>query len=481
MLYTPTLSQINRDSLANVVILQVELLRYAASREGVNFIATGKEKKGEETNHMVSAFAAHLNNLSQDPRFRGHEDEIAQWCWNGPQGQKGRKRQKHLKYLECFAKLQPEEQEKKYQWCERINQEVRDLLDEEKQIIPIGNFLEGPLAMHFNEKNNEILTWQGAAYRFFLYFYNDFLGNSADSSTFPRELSGNDKPFGRQTFLQEFIHCNQELIICPICDTNRYYVQTSNHIYGTIDHFLPKSLYPHFACHPYNLIPICHGCNSWFKGTLNPLKDEQRIIRSILPYTPRNGDRFYLQVTLKSNDTSIGVGQLCSLTTGDEQIRLETKRLIDILKDLYRIPERWKADTIGETLFRRMRQFLDNGRVIPDGKNLPFEIYNSLEHLLYYLDQEDRQKDPLSFALAWTLVAFIKEQVLPYLQEVESAATIDTNGSYLLEEIERWFNNDIKKEIKQRSERVRELLSTPTTAVDLKIGNTDSTPKSLKY
>src|SRR5205807_9918270 len=50
------------------------------------------------------------------------------------------------------------------------------------------------------------------------------------------------------------------------------------------DHFLPKSLYPHLACHPYNLIPICHTCNSSYKGPRDPFDDCNGSRRSLNPY-----------------------------------------------------------------------------------------------------------------------------------------------------------------------------------------------------
>lgn len=35
----------------------------------------------------------------------------------------------------------------------------------------------------------------------------------------------------------------------------------------TLDHYLPKESYPEFSVFPANLIPICHVCNSSYKGT----------------------------------------------------------------------------------------------------------------------------------------------------------------------------------------------------------------------
>lgn len=52
--------------------------------------------------------------------------------------------------------------------------------------------------------------------------------------------------------------------VCPYCDNN---LRTTE-----LDHFLPKDDFPFLSCHPDNLIPSCHGCNSGSrKGTKVPL------------------------------------------------------------------------------------------------------------------------------------------------------------------------------------------------------------------
>jgi len=50
--------------------------------------------------------------------------------------------------------------------------------------------------------------------------------------------------------------------VCPYC--NRNYIFNFNKTQTTVelDHFFPKSNYPHLALNIYNLIPSCHTCNN---------------------------------------------------------------------------------------------------------------------------------------------------------------------------------------------------------------------------
>ena len=49
----------------------------------------------------------------------------------------------------------------------------------------------------------------------------------------------------------------QDFDECPYCGINDPM---------TLDHYFPKESYPEFSVHPLNLIPICHICNSHYKG-----------------------------------------------------------------------------------------------------------------------------------------------------------------------------------------------------------------------
>lgn len=95
---------------------------------------------------------------------------------------------------------------------------------------------------------------------------------------------------------------------------------------------------------------------------------------------------------------------------------------------------------IGDTLFRRMRQFLGDGKGVILGSDISAEVYNTLKQLLYYLDHEDQQKDPFAFAMTWALGALIQQQHSdPYLKAA------------LVEEINSWFGQSLEESEKRDS------------------------------
>lgn len=56
--------------------------------------------------------------------------------------------------------------------------------------------------------------------------------------------------------------------ICPLCNQRTV---------TTLDHVLPKTLYPTFAVTPFNLIPACADCNK-IKDTYKPTTTEEEIL-----------------------------------------------------------------------------------------------------------------------------------------------------------------------------------------------------------
>src|SRR5262249_12559566 len=152
------------------------------------------------------------------------------------------------------------------------------------------------------------------------------------------------------------------------------------------------------------------------KGTKDPFLDETKgrhpLNKKFLPYSDIDlRKKTYLKVDLSKMriTTSADVNDvdnpesyiaLGPLSLRDEELKLPKEDLdsmIEILSELYDIPGRWstpkESNRIRATLFRRMRQFLGDGKSAPQGTNMPSHIHNLLHLLLYYLDQEYQQKD----------------------------------------------------------------------------------------
>lgn len=73
--------------------------------------------------------------------------------------------------------------------------------------------------------------------------------------------------------------------VCPFCALSN--MLTSKDLFReAFDHYLPKSKYPFVSFLRENLFPICHTCNSTYKGDKNP-KDYGK---SFYPFTSEHND-----------------------------------------------------------------------------------------------------------------------------------------------------------------------------------------------
>jgi len=428
MIYPLKLPGITRRRLTDIVLLQMSLLYHAANTPDVS----------------QKSCACYL---SAHPRFHTSSDKIAQWIWR-----KSVERQ-HLMYFAatyCSVDTREREAERrvKIAWCVRLRKEVEALLALDDLPIKIRPFNETDACA------DQVPAWVEHAKNFLLYFYDEILGDS--QKKFPPELFSDPhaKEFGREEMLAAFLRKNNAEV-CSTCDGSRYYT-SGKHVHTDLDHYLPKSLYPHLACHPYNLVPSCPHCNllKKDKDLLLYIQEDRKykLSKAIFPYHNFNLSRVtYLEVTPASAAEFITIG---AIRRRPDQTEAEMSQTIEnaicLQQELYNIPGRWQnheqALRIGDTLFRRMRQFLADGKGAILGSGMPAEVYNSLKQLLYYLDREDQQKDPFAFAMTWVLATLIQQQHSdPHLKAA------------LVAEINSWFSQNLR-ESKQRDMYVEELL-----------------------
>jgi hypothetical protein len=97
-------------------------------------------------------------------------------------------------------------------------------------------------------------------------------------------------PMDKDSFVESL-----DLLLCPYCgDTYiRKSVRTAHgrvhEVSPSLDHFLPKSIYPFLALNCYNLIPACAACNlSPNKGIADPLGADKRHEYLMNPYQFRD-------------------------------------------------------------------------------------------------------------------------------------------------------------------------------------------------
>jgi hypothetical protein len=383
MIHQVYLPEITRKRLTDVVALQMLLLTYAASRGTVNE-------------------ASCTTYLDRCARFRERGPQIATWIWHAPS---------RYEPLEKFAQG-PTAQ--KLGWSQRITREA-------------FAFLQHPIGHIEPYVRRTASPWERAGADFLRMFYGDLCSPiGLPGCIFSEPITGS---FGRQDLLAAFKEANHHLHICAVCDETGYHTTLNGHIYAELDHYLPESMYPHLACHPFNLVPICHHCNAMIKGKANPLQGSSRnrlcVEDIFLPYREAGlGSCTYLQVRLGEALTEAEFGEL----RPREEINLRSR--IEGFHRAYKIPDRWsqRVNEIGPQLVKRMREFR---RGIPVSALTPRSLLNELDDLLYSFHQ-DQGSESFACAKMWWLAALINDEVEPATRRRQHASGLT---SPLLQEI----------------------------------------------
>src|SRR5262249_24703661 len=152
---------------------------------------------------------------------------------------------------------------------------------------------------------------------------------------------------------------------------------------------------------------------SFVKQTTDPLRGRSVSRRNLedihLPYRDVGiGAQTYLHVRLGKGPTPTRLGPL------KPREARELRQSIAAFSHVYKIPRRWqgKVDTIGESLFRRIRQFLRYGWHIPTDETMPHTLLTALDHFLCEI-YENQGKEPFAFAMTWWLATLINQEVEP--------------------------------------------------------------------
>ena len=365
--------------------------------------------------------------------FSGRGTEIANWLYASKE-----RREPFLRFMPIYGDDFIQEKQMRLEWVEQMQVQINALLNNEKHII-----------MHkLYDKENKV-NWQDAGALFLIQFYDSL----HSKTSFPASFFSDAKAFGRQDFLRAFLEKNHSLYICAICDEVGYYTVARGSIRTDIEHYFPKSIYPHLAIHPYNLIPICGRCNSIHgdKDPFDEIKSTNRLLGDVfLSYRGIHLSKTtYMDFTLKEDSITEDGEKLKFTFAQVEGLKLrpqyaenkDLQVLITLLKEMYDIPGRWQSQTdwtnkVGETLFRRLRQYLRDARNMPsDHYMLPVAL-QTLDHLLYSLYEEDMRKDPNAFAMTWLLTKLLNEYVEPFKDQAGQPL------SGFLQEIDRWFKKN---------------------------------------
>lgn len=164
---------------------------------------------------------------------------------------------------------------------------------------------------------------------------------------FPEAVLGKAESFKRVDFVSEFWRVNDDIEVCPACDSPRparvkrltgkgRNQKEQTKIYGNLDHFFPKRKYPFLSVHYANLVPICLECNQSFKKDKDPVdinNNSQPLVDTFIPYFNPAIDSVEIHVTRNKE----GV-HLPSITEKDGT----SSRRIKNLNRVFDLEARWR-------------------------------------------------------------------------------------------------------------------------------------------
>lgn len=328
---------------------------------------------------------------------------------------------------------------KKGSWLGFLNQFAAHLNSDDKRHLVAGIKADIDLLYSPTPQRLQVTipqnapSWRLGIRNFCLHFFDLWRADTKEPGfpfyLFPTNTDGK-LSFSRWDYLDSFRLANDGLYLCAICDVSVYRTSTGDRAFASIEHFFPKSYYPHLAIHPYNLVPICPFCNSTAgsKDLMEFCDQTLGISELLLPYSQgRSGftQQAFIEIQPRPSSSSTDRTKLHPL-----QIKFrpakdhQSERSIYIFNQIYEIEARWNDDfdQIGEHVFRRVQQFLlgdvHMGNSLTDYRFL----LDKLKALMALTDRQDLGKDPYSFATVWLLNYFIdqlerhKDNALIYLE-----------------------------------------------------------------
>lgn len=191
----------------------------------------------------------------------------------------------------------------------------------------------------FNFKYRTLLTQsQCESIKDLMYGFYDILDSGFDSSIHGN--TANKNYFNRELFVTAFWNANKELNVCPACDGLRP-VEIKEEIHADTDHFLPRSLYPFLAVHPYNLVPICIECNRIIKNATDPIDDNthEPLFHTFYPYTNPaiTTTKVYIKIKMERSSALNGAKNTVKILDSTSK----HPRRVASLNRVYELEERW--------------------------------------------------------------------------------------------------------------------------------------------
>jgi hypothetical protein len=261
--------------------------------------------------------------------------------------------------------------------------------------------------------DRQLPYFQKGAKQFLLAFYEQLSsGISADTLRFN---PANYPKYGREQYFKDYESENPHQSVCTICDEHRPITIIHNDAFSDIEHYFPKSIYPHLACHPYNLIPICKACNSAHRNR-DPLNGQNGAWRTLGEvFLPYRRESVRLHGAVKLDWTQPVSPALSIVKRKDDANNLFHARLM-AFSEIYDIPGRWqnRIHQIGEQLWRQMSYFI-RAEIEKDEELDVFMVKTALERLLNYFI-EDLGATPWDYVLVWYLSHLLVTEIEATIQ-----------------------------------------------------------------
>ena len=127
----------------------------------------------------------------------------------------------------------------------------------------------------------------------------------------------------KEKFMEHFKKLN--IKSCPFCNNNYvyFYKKTENkyNTIATLEHYYPKSKYPHLSLSFFNLIPSCNTCNSKFNGS-----DKKHLGNILHPYYEDFNEKANFSVIIDSLPINKNIELEINLKSTDERCNTSINR-----------------------------------------------------------------------------------------------------------------------------------------------------------
>lgn len=453
MIHPMCLPEDDRTWLDEVMTLQLTILKIASA------LSTKISDDGSELRQGLNELA----------KYQANAGKITEWVIRKDGYQPGKRTPTDAtKPTSFFGRLQTfsafSDPDAKLALCRQIEADMALLKAPQAQLLQTS-FIDG--------------EWRNAVGQFLYQWYD--LWSTPGFNRYLLQTFNADK-YSRADFVQHIIQKNPHLVICPICDASSYRNETSAGTYTSIDHFFPRSKYPHLGLHPYNLLPMCPACNSGEAGQTDPQNGITAITDLVLPYhesTKTLAGHTYAKIEFRP----LGVNQPAShaltfslhVSAGETTEELTTQ--IANFERIYGVQQRWNKDNnltlIDEHVFRRIRQFLladiERGEPLHD----PQFLLERLELLMALIDQQSLGQDPFSYMMTWWLMFHVnrlekqREKIANLAATSIDCATLqaDTEIEPIFKELYCWAKEQQKvfSELNGRIVNLRARIPQPTT------------------